>query len=55
MKPVNQISQVVQSQNAIQPALDAKFLEDYASQSQTADKKVAPAKLSPLHPQPKAR
>jgi len=45
MNPVKQIYLYIQSQNAIQLVLDATFLEDFANQSQTADKKVALARL----------
>jgi hypothetical protein len=54
MKPIDQIHLNIQSQNAIQPVLDAMFLEDFSSQSQTADKKVALEILSRLRPKPKA-
>jgi hypothetical protein len=54
MKPVKQIYLYIQSQNAIQLVLGAAFLEDFSSQSQTADKKVALARLSRLRQKPKA-
>ena len=44
MKPLNQIFRQIQSQNAIQPALDARFPEGCASRSRTTDKTAAPAR-----------